>query len=93
MANVRAAGGHKRPAPDPPAPAPAPVPAAASAAPAAAAAGLPGLQTGITDPDLSNLLMAWYFSGYYTGYYQVRRAALVLPALPARVLPVPACCS
>jgi len=25
------------------------------------------------DEDLANLLMAWYFSGYYTGLYQAKR--------------------
>ena len=29
----------------------------------------------LQDPELANLLMAWYYSGYYTGRYQAQRQA------------------
>ena len=29
----------------------------------------------LQDPELANLLMAWYYSGYYTGRYQAQREA------------------
>ena len=28
------------------------------------------------DPDISNMIMSWYFAGFYTGYYQVFKALL-----------------
>jgi hypothetical protein len=29
----------------------------------------------LQDPELANLLMAWYYSGYYTGRYQAQKEA------------------
>lgn len=36
------------------------------------AGGTATAAAGPSDGDLANLMMAWYFSGYYTGYYQAR---------------------
>lgn len=49
----------------------------ASFAPIPPPPAIPSRGDAASDEDLTNLLMAWYYSGYYTGLYQVRTDRVV----------------